>query len=198
MGSVTKEIGMDENLTNKFEADFVIPRKGMICGSAEAEANKYHVYAGRDGKRWLVADRDDCGDFVYVEGGPNSEGFAGRTINFPLVDGTELALKGPWHTNPEALFAATGVDVRDCHKTFGVISRDRKHYPQTFAPTPMSGRDVMVDVIYMDTEPRIGWFNRVKTIAQVHANLLGETVFYYQESADGSSCGPVYPMEKEE
>ena len=101
--------------------DFTPQRQPMICGSAVAEQNVYWLHVGKNGHRWLVADRPDCGSYVYVEGGPDSDGFGGRTLRFELVTGEVLELKGPWHSNSEALFAATGVDVRDKHLTFGVV-----------------------------------------------------------------------------
>lgn len=167
------------------ENDFVIERQPMICGSAEAESRRYYKHVGKSGKIWLVADQEDAAANVYVEGGPNSDGFAGRTLTFPLVDGTEIKLKGPWHANADAMFADTGVDVRDKHRTFVVVSRDRK-----------SGKNyesIMVDVLYRDDEPQIGSFHRGDEIARQWAREIGAPVYCYSASAGGSSCGQVKP-----
>ena len=108
------------------ENDFVVGRQPIICGSAEAESRKYYKYVGKSGKIWLVADQEDAAANIYAEGGPNSDGFGGRTLTFQLVNGSEIKLKGPWHTNAQALFEETGIDVRDRHYTFVVISRRRE------------------------------------------------------------------------
>lgn len=163
--------------------DFVVQRQPMICGSAEAESRKYHKYLGKNGRTYLVADQPDAGANVYVEGGPNSDGFGGRTLTFPLVEGGEIKLKGPWHTNSDDLFANTGIDVRDRHYTFVVISRDRK-----------SGKNyesIMVDVLYRDDEPRLGSFHRGDELARQWARELGGPVYLYSQSSGGSSCGQV-------
>lgn len=163
--------------------DYVIGRLPMVCGSAEAESRKYHKYLGKNGRTYLVADQPDAGANVYVEGGPNSDGFGGRTLTFPLVEGGEIKLKGPWHTNSDDLFANTGIDVRDRHYTFVVISRDRK-----------SGKNyesIMVDVLYRDDEPRLGSFHRGDELARQWARELGGPVYLYSQSSGGSSCGQV-------
>lgn len=163
--------------------DYVIGRLPMVCGSAEAESRKYHKYLGKNGRTYLVADQPDAGANVYVEGGPNSDGFGGRTLTFPLVEGGEVKLKGPWHTNSGDLFANTGIDVRDKHYTFVVISRDRK-----------SGKNyesIMVDVLYRDDEPQLGSFHRGDVLARQWAKEIGAPVFLYSQSSGGSSCGQV-------
>lgn len=167
------------------ENDFVIERQPMICGSSEAESRRYHKHTGKSGKVWLVADQEDAAANVYVEGGPGSDGFGGRTLTFPLVDGTEIKLKGPWHANSDALLADTGIDVRDRSRTFVVISRDRK-----------SGKNyesIMVDVLYRDDQPQIGSFHRGDEIARQWARELGVPVLCYSQSSGGSSCGQIKP-----
>lgn len=165
--------------------DFVIERQPMICGSAEAESRKYHKFVGKNGRIYLVADQEDAAANIYVEGGPDSDGFGGRTLSFTLVDDTKLELKGPWHTNSQDLFNNTGVDVRDQHYTFVVISRDRKsgeHY-----------ESIMVDVLYQDDEPKLGSFHRGDLLAREWAREIGAPVFCYSQSKGGSSCGQVKP-----
>lgn len=165
--------------------DFVVQRQPMVCGSAEAEKRRYHKHVGKSGKIWLVADQPNAAANIYVEGGPNSDGFAGRTLTFPLVDGGEVSLRGPWHTNSDGLFADTGVDVRDKHYTYVVISRRREsgeHY-----------ESIMVDVLYRDDEPQLGSFHRGDELARQWAREIDAPVFLYSESEGGSSCGQVKP-----
>lgn len=185
----TKSSRVEPQPTRQFytptDNDFVIGRLPMICGSAEAESRKYHKYLGKNGRTYLVADQPDAGANVYVEGGPNSDGFGGRTLTFPLVNGGEIKLKGPWHTNSGDLFANTGVDVRDRHYTFVVISRRRE-----------SGKNyesIMVDVLYKDDEAQLGSFHRGDSLAREWAREIGAPVFLYSQSSGGSSCGQVKP-----
>jgi hypothetical protein len=170
------------------ENDFVVGRLPMVCGSAEAESRRYHKYVGKSGKIWLVADQPDAAANVYVEGGPNSDGFGGRTLTFTLVDGTELKLKGPWHANSDSLFQDTGIDVRDKHYTFVVIIRGRESGKQY--------ESIMMDVLYKDDEPQLGSFHRGDLLAREWAQGLGAPVFLYSQSSGGSSCGQVKPDAK--
>lgn len=159
----------------------------MISGQGEAQSRKYHLYLGRSGKRWLVADQEAAAENVYVEGGPNSDGFAGATLTFPLVSGSEIKLKGPWHANADSLFADTGIDVRDKHFTFVVIAHDREFD---------NGQTILTNVIHQDSEPILGSFNRGQILARSMARMLGHPVVCYSESSGGSSCGFVKPDEK--
>lgn len=167
------------------ENDYVIHRQPMICGSSEAESRRYYKYLGKNGRTYLVADQPDAGANIYVEGGPNSDGFGGRTLTFPLVEGGEVKLKGPWHTNSEDLFQQTGVDVRDRHYTFVVISRRRE-----------SGKNyesICADVLYRDIEPQLGPFHRGDLLAREWARKLNQKVHLYSQSQGGSSSGFVEP-----
>jgi len=51
---------------------------------------------------------------IYVDtGDPESQGFGGAICMFTLEDGTKEQVKGPWHSNSEALFKDTGLDLRN-------------------------------------------------------------------------------------
>jgi hypothetical protein len=165
--------------------DFVIQRQQMISGRGSAESRRYHKYLGRSGKTWLVADQPNAAANIYVEGGPNSDGFGGSTLTFSLVDGGEVKLKGPWHANSDSLFADTDIDVRDRHYTYVVIGRRREsgeHY-----------ESIIADVLYRDDEPQLGSFHRGDELARQWAREIGAQVFLYSESEGGSSHGPVQP-----
>jgi len=159
----------------------------MICGSSEAECRVYKKLTGRSGKVWLVAVQDNPADNVYVSGGKGSQGFAGRTLEFELEDGSVERLVGPWHTNSGALFADTGYDVRDKHLTFGVIGLGREY------KNGSGGGVTITDVIYQDEDWTIGTSDRIEKIAQKLANELGKTVMKFSKSSGGSSCGQVKP-----
>jgi len=159
---------------------------GMTCGSAEAENRTYKLIVGRTGRRWLVAIQPDEADNTYVEGGPNSEGFAGRTLSFKLEDGTTLDLQGPWHSNAESLFADTGYDCRDKYMTQGIIGLERE--------SDYRKGDLYRGILHFDKEPVCGRYDRIEQLAQGFANKLGKPVFYSMKSAGGGTSSMKQPM----
>lgn len=185
----TKSSRVEPQVTRQFytptDNDFVVQRMPMICGSAEAESRRYHKYIGKSGKIWLVADQEDAAANVYVEGGPNSDGFAGRTLTFPLVDGSEIKLKGPWHTNSDSLFQDTGVDVRNRVYTFVVIGR-RVEYGEHY-------ETICADVIFKDDEPQLGSFHRGDELGRQFARQEGKPVYVVRQSKGGGCYGFVKP-----
>ena len=174
--------------------DYKIKSKGMICGSADAESRRYHKVLGKSGRYWFYPENEIAGN-VYVTPNPEENrpgykgfrGFGGREISFPLVDGTTDKIRGPWHSNSDALFSDTGVDLRDRHITFVVISRGVKSDPDNYMGT------IMTDVLHIDEEPTIGSFERGKKLAQEIANKEGKPVQCYSESRGGSSRGMIKP-----
>ena len=157
---------------------------GMVCGSAEAERRTYKKFVGTSGRTWLVAVQPNEADNIYVSGGKNSQGFAGRILAFKLEDGSTLELQGPWHSNSAALFANTGYDIRDKYLTFGVIGLGR-----SYGPGPGLNPVTIEDVIYKDSEWTLGTFDRIEVLAQHFANLMEKTVVYFVKSKGGTSCG---------
>lgn len=158
----------------------------QICASAEAQAVKYTVHKDKSGKRWLVGDVPNKAEYVYVEGGPNSDGFGGRVITFPLVEGGELPLKGPWHSNSSDLFKATGIDVRGMSYSMCCIGLDRRFEGDCTYVT---------DVIYMEPEPLLGPDRpNVRAIAEAFADELGHSVFLDVRTRGGGSNGSVDPV----
>jgi len=172
---------------------WLYPRTGMISGQGEAMANKYHMHVGQSGKAWFVADRENCADHIYctayADWDKTGKGFAGAHLPLILVDDTQFILKGGWHTNSDALYADTGVDVFDRYLTFGAVGLSRLVWsPEN--PEYDMGID---QVIYADEEPKMGSFNRIKDIAQQLANEIERKVYYSVKSNGGGSCGPVNP-----
>ena len=168
--------------------DYIITHQPMYSGRADAERRKYHKYDGKKpGSVWLVADQPNAGDNIYYcDFDPKSQGYGGSTLKFMLVDDTVIDLPAPWHSNSDALFTDTGVDVRDKHLTYVVIGMDNKYNP-----------DTVVDVIYQDKEPTVGAFERGDDMAKSLANKLGKPVYAYRQSQGGSSMGQVRPDSKE-
>jgi len=168
---------------------FIIHHQAMVSGQGEAEAREYQVAV--DHKRnviWFYTLQDaDPGGHVYCHdpSDVNSQGFAGGTIIFKIGKTGIYHAKGPWHANTEALYKGTGVDLRDKHLTFVVVSKRRSYDDKH--------RCIMEDVLYMDEKPMLGLFDRGKGIAQKYADGLKEPVCLYSESGGGSSNGWEYP-----
>lgn len=152
----------------------------MVCGSAEAESKVYQKVQSTKGKNtyYVPVNGSERAGNIYVDPhDPKSEGFAGRVISFPLEDGTVDEVKGPWHTNCDALFEETGLDLRNEHRTFVVLGMGRTYEDH---------KTVITDVIYQDPEGGlVGSFDRYKELELQYP----EAEQYYSESRGGSSCG---------
>ena len=162
---------------------------GYNAGRTGATSLKYRVH--HDGeRRWLVADSEAPADNIYVEdlNPDSSEGFGGATLSFALVGGGVLKLRGPWHSNSEALFEATGIDIRDKHRTQGIVALKREH---------LQGRTEYEGILHIDMEPIIGLYDRIKQLAQRFANEHGEPVFYAFKSAGGGASSRMDPTKQE-
>ena len=164
--------------------EFVTDEYSMFSGQAEAVARLYNKYVGKSGNTWLVAQQEQAAEEVYVTNNPansGGEGFGGATLSMPLVEGGVFLLRGGWHTNADSLFKDTGVDVRNTHRTFVVLSKERD------STNDGSWRTVMRGIVYKDSEPVLGSFDRYKELIKQHP----EAKFYYSKSKGGSSLGPV-------
>jgi len=154
----------------------------------------YHTkYIGKSGRIWIVGLCPSAGDFIHVSPNPRENerrftgfrGYGGSTLKFTLQDGTIESLTGPWHSNSDALFQDTGIDFRDKHATYIIISKKRIQNEKY--------QTVMVDVIHQDYSPVIGLFERGTLLAMEMAKTLNQMIFCYSESLGGSSCCPIYP-----
>lgn len=183
--------------------DFTPKRSQVVSAHGEAQKRKYHPYVDDGGKLWLVADQPNMADNIYVEGEPgrpSDMGFGGSMLTFPLVTyptdmlssdarigpALEVKLKGPWHTNSESFFGATGVDIRDTCWTRVVVSKgklyDFKEHKTNY-----------LDVQHYEEVMVLGTFKRGDRIAQKIAEGTGKGVFLYIESSGGSSSKPISP-----
>ena len=164
----------------------------MVSGQQEQAEHIFERSA--DGRWFWAVNTEEPGALIYYDPrDEHSQGFGGAVLTFKLTDGTEVKVKGPWHSNSSALYTSTGIDLRNKHKTWGLVALQREYRP---LPKNVSGNSSyyrFVDVLHLDTEPVVGAFNRIREIAQVAANEMDQPVFYYSESRGGSSCGPCIP-----
>lgn len=165
--------------------EYRVLSRGMVCGRSEAEQRKYNLRIGKSGKRWLIADQINEADNIYVEGNKNSDGFGGRTLDFTLVSGEIISLKGPWHSNSDSLYLDTEYDCRDKHYTCGVVALNRE--------SDWRKGDKYIDILYKDEGYTLGEFNRIKKIAQKIANKINKGVYYYSQSMGGSISSFIEP-----
>lgn len=179
--------------------DIFLPELGQISASHEAQIRTYYkVEAG--GRIWLYSAIDEnAGDFVYVSGGPNSQGFGGSTLTFKLVDGSSIDLRGPWHTGSTALFEATGIDIRHKHISQAIIAKGRRQVDKKIIVQGVErlvyGME-MVDVLYSEEKPVIATYGRqdVIDLAEDYARKLGHSVQVHINSFGGSVTKPVDPI----
>lgn len=169
---------------------FVIERKSMICGSDEAESRTFKMALDGKGCVWFYTlEGTNPGGYVYVHdpSDDKSDGFGGSTITFKIGKSGSYAAKGPWHTNTDALYQHTQIDLRSKHLTFGCIGKARSYERHQM---------VIEDLIFCDSEPVLAAFNRIESLAKDLANELNQQLYYYSESSGGSSSGPVWPTGK--
>lgn len=166
-------------------------RQGMVSGYDKAISRKYNIYTGKSGDRWLVADQENPGDNIYVEGGPNSQGFGGARLTFMLKDDTKLELIGPWHSNSTALFMDTGIDVRDKHLTYGIIADTREPGPKGGFEWYYSG------IIHLDEAPTVGYYDRIERIANAWSREHQKSCYYCFLSRGGGSASSTHKKDWE-
>lgn len=153
-------------------ADLTNPRHVHLVGLVPNEAD-YVIFC----------DLDDA----------KSDGYGGATLEFKVVNPQRddlnqiktIKIRGPWHSNSDSLFKYTGYDCRDKTYTQVIVARDRE-----------SGKrwsTILKDLVYFESDEKLGNFNRYKEIAQKYVDLLGIPLVCYKKSRGGSSCGFYYP-----
>lgn len=177
----------------------ILRERGQISASADVESVKYFVHKGKGNVRWLVGDVANAADYVYKEGGPGSQGFAGREITFPLVEGGELKLTGPWKEGPQELFEATGVDVRGTTPARYIICLNRGSRPNPKAnwvsDTVFTGILFEDDRAYSYKERQALGMEHPETMARRFADQLGHSVQMHWDTKSCGSTGPVNPTD---
>lgn len=160
----------------------------MISGQGDAQERRYRLHREKpsrefpDGRIWLVAKQDNAADNIYVEGAQGSDGFGGATLTFDIEDDAPVHLKGPWKTGADALFKATGVDVRGTYLTRGIVAMQKEH-------GKWPGPDTFRDVLHFDQGAVLGSFDRIRGIAQAAANARRRRVYHASISKGGGHSG---------
>jgi hypothetical protein len=136
----------------------------------------------KKGQTWLVpVDIPNSGDFVHFHTKDNQDGYGGAMIEFRLNDGTSIKLKGPWHSNADSLLASTGIDCTKKHLSYGIVALD--------VVRDYKNGDVFKKVLYMDSEPVIGAYDRIEQIAENFMKEFKVKVTYSFMTPGGGSSG---------
>lgn len=133
---------------------------------------------------WYVAEVPNSADYIYHVT-TNLNGHAGVKLTFKTNEGSFEEV-GVWRSNPDALFNATGVDIRDKHLMSYIISLDKLHSVENYGP------DMYIDVLYFQ-ENVLTTFTHFKEKAQEYADKLQRTVYIGRRSAGGGSATKAHP-----
>lgn len=143
---------------------------------------------GKSGATWIIpaSGRFRASD-IHCRGAKreHSEGYYGSILTWTLEDGSACSLQGPWHSNADALYDDTGVDLRQCHQTWCAVSRDMRFM--------RNGAIELIDPIYADEEVQESSFDRGDQIGQRIADERREPVYLVRESDGGGCYGWVCP-----
>lgn len=149
----------------------------------------FETHIGKSGCTWLipaVTVYPNRADHIYVTEHPDSNkkgrGFAGATLDMPLITGASFLLKGGWHGNTKDLLEDTGIDLTREFLTYGAVGLYRGY----------SGMEI-VGVLYSDKSPQIGYMDRVARLAQKFTNEHDWPIFYSYLSAGGGASAIVNP-----
>lgn len=147
----------------------------------------YRVIQGRSGNTWIVPTyTDHPAEGIHVDQhDPHSQGYGGSILTFPLEDGTTYSVRGPWHSNSEALYEDTGVDLRHTHRTYGCVALNLRYDNR--------GIGIFEGLIHVDREPTIGSFDRITDIAQAEADRHNHPIAACSISHGGGHMGWEYP-----
>ena len=164
--------------------DAFICRDGLPAPVVDADkAPLYRCYRDRKDKDrlWLVsATHINPADHIYV-GYPfntSSPGFAGRWLVFNLVDhNSAVSLQGPFHSNADALYECTGIDVRDKHYVQLVVGLSRENGP--------SYRTTLSDIVYFE-EPGVRSYNDYKATLRSLYEQHKVPLYYWHGGSGGS------------
>lgn len=147
--------------------------------------HKYTCYRDRKdhNRLWMVgANFVAPADHIYV-GYPydtKSQGYAGRWLVFPTTDDMTISLQGPWHSNADALYEATGVDVRGQHYVQLVVGLSRYNGP--------SYRTTLTDIVYFG-EPGVRGYNDYKAVLRRLYEQYHQDLYYWHGGSGGSTYG---------
>lgn len=147
--------------------------------------HKYH--ASHQPRCWHKHVEDGCtwmypaccanpADHLHVETQNDKRGYGGRTLDFTLVDGSVCALRGPWHSSPDCAPDSVRQAIEHTHATCGAIGK-----------RIVDG--VVLDLMYHDTSPVVGEYDRIEKLAFELAHRDQTNYVYYVATCGGAHGG---------
>jgi len=118
---------------------------------------------------------------------------AGRTLTFPLEDGTTVDFIGPWKTGAEGLRKDTGYDATKMYTSQGIISLYRENAMK------YNDGHFYIGVLHHDPTAVIGPFDRIEEMAQSYANKFQRKIWYAVVTSGGGTgswCDPEFTKEE--
>lgn len=153
---------------------------------------KYTKHVTKNGRIWLVPDKENAGDGIHVgfDYNTKSDGYGGRELTFELVDGGYITLHGPWLTTSEPLYRATGIDVRDKHRTKVIVAGWQDYKDNVWNPTFHKQVESLSDVDWVISDfPRKDEYERTQALADAENKPL----IFHKKSDGGSSTHWLWP-----
>lgn len=147
---------------------------------------KYTCYQDRNDRKrlWLVAANVVApADHIYVgyREYTGSQGFGGRRMVFNLTDQNRaVTLQGPWHSNSDAFYENTGVDIRHLHYVQLVVGLSRERGP--------SYRETLTNIVYFEL-PGVRAFDGYKATMKSLYEQHQVPLYYWHGGSGGSTYG---------
>lgn len=138
---------------------------------------------GRDGC-WYIGKTQNSGDWIFFSSDPFQYGETKPSPIKITTEGGVEEVSSLWRSSSEELFLDTGMDLRDKHLTFGVVSEIRE----------IGDLDIkMEEILHADESPVLGTIDRIDSIAQDLANGSGKTLFYIRKGVSQNKISIKHP-----
>lgn len=173
---------MKEKITTELTKEQVFSRLQEELNSFQ---NQEFFTVEVEGGLWLYPNNiPNKGDFVYrwYSDPTLQRGYEGNTLTFKTASGP-LELKGPWKSNPHALFTETGIDLR--RTILSVIVVYLEDTPTGFNK-----------VLYQDKRAKIGPEDRGERLALQVAKKRNQRVKLFTQYLGGTLTTWKDPDEK--
>jgi hypothetical protein len=148
----------------------------------------YKKAIGRNNDVWVYANVPNAGDYIYSRNG-DDKGFGGKMLTFELEGGSKVLLRAPYLLSSGALYASTGVDLRDKHMTQGIIARHREEDVPFQTPK-------YTTVYHHDEKPVIGTYDRIHLLAETMARERWHPVVFAVRGTWGSNESIAFPPQR--
>lgn len=137
----------------------------------------YEIVKGKS-QTWAIGVDEYSHEIYSLHGDPS--GMGGSEVLFKQKDGSEYKAKGVWHSNPDALYKDTCIDLRQRTISYGFISLERKNIGMLL--------DSYENLVFCDKEWKVGLYKRIEYKACELSNKLNKKLYYYSQTLGGSTA----------